>query len=183
MAVARNSIKYISGLQVLSQVLQTRHHYPPGIQSPTAFLVGKWQPGGNFPGRSQPFSVAQHSHQEWSNDAELLQHSGIRNPGSQTLFLEELNPHLHFPVQCSVRLTFSLVPDSFFLHSNTASTGGEEKAVVKKIPLPTPVTHSQPYDSCSPCSNLSQWRYMVQNSKLWQCQLHCSNFLCRFTLW
>jgi len=45
------------------------------------------------------------------------------------LFIQK-NKTLRFPAQCShhqARLTFSDSPDSFFLHSNAASTGGEEK--------------------------------------------------------
>lgn len=61
----------------------------------------------------------------WATTAFRNQKSWVPNT-----FLEVLNPHLHFPVQCShhqVRLTFSLIPDPFPLHTDTASTGGEEK--------------------------------------------------------
>lgn len=66
---------------------QSRHRYQPRIQSPTAFLAGKHQPGGSFPGRCKPSPVAQHPFQQSSSHAQLLECSGSRNPSSQTLFL------------------------------------------------------------------------------------------------
>lgn len=57
---------------MFSQLLQSRHRYQPRIQSPTAFPAGKCQPGGSFPGRSKPSSVAEHPCQQSSNRAQLL---------------------------------------------------------------------------------------------------------------
>lgn len=57
---------------MFSQLLQSRHRYQPRIQSPTAFPAGKCQPGGSFPGRSKPSSVAEHPCQPSSNRAQLL---------------------------------------------------------------------------------------------------------------
>lgn len=78
----------------------------------------------------------------WATTAFRNQKSWVPNT-----FLEELNPHLHFPVQCSqhqVRLTFSLVSDPFSLHSDTASTGGEEKHCGKKNSTANPCDIQSP---------------------------------------
>lgn len=71
----------------------------------------------------------------------------------------------------------------FFLHSNTASTGGQEKkAVVKQIPcdVQSPLWLLQSLQQCIP---IKVYGAEVQ---VMACQLHCGSFLCayhRFTLW
>lgn len=110
-------------------MLWSRHHYQSWIQSPTVFLVespGRQQFSRQEPaflcGRAQLPGLKQW---HWADTAFRNQKSWIPNYFSRKT---KTSPSL--PVQCSHHESSSpslLSPTPFFLHTNTASTGVEQK--------------------------------------------------------
>lgn len=106
-------------------------------------------------------------------------------------FLEELNPHLYFPVQCShhqVRLTSSLIPDSVLSFCTVIQLQQERK----KKSCGREKSTANPCDVQSPPWLLQSMQQSIPvkvygtEIQVTACQLHFSSFLCayhRFTLW
>lgn len=164
-------------------MLWSRNHYQHWIQSPTVFLVESLarQQAALLCGKAQlPGPKKWH----WTDRALRNQKSRIPNS-----FFRKTKTSSSLPVQCyhhesgSLSL-LSLTP--FFLHTNTASSGVEEKTCSKENSTAnTCDIHLPPWLLQSMHHSTPVQGYDTE-IQVTACQLHCSSFLCayqRFILW
>lgn len=169
-------------------MLWSRNHYQHWIQSPTVFLMGS--PARQQLSRQEPAFLCGKAQlpglKKWHCADITFRNQKSWIPGS---CFRKNKTSSSLPVRRSHHESGSLPflsPTPLFLHSNTASTGEEEKTCSKEISTANTCDIWLPPWLLQSMHHSTPAKGYDTEIQVTACQLLCSSFLCafqRFTLW